>query len=44
MSGPWYITPQAVRDYLQIRGWADDVENFATGQILQEDKNASIYF
>jgi hypothetical protein len=31
MSGPWFITPQAVRDYLRIRGWVDDELNFQRG-------------
>jgi UDP-glucose 4-epimerase len=30
MSGPWYITPAAVRDYLHIRGWAE--EQFESAQ------------
>lgn len=32
MRGPWYITPQAVRDYLRIRGWLDNEISFETAQ------------
>ena len=32
MRGPWFITPNAIRDYLRIRGWVDDEANVETAR------------